>query len=370
MQLQRTLVLGIVAVATTGLLAPPGAAATHAGAPTAPPSAPTSFTTPGELSGLAATSRHDIWAVGSSRSSGPLVLHRGRGAWSAVPVADPATGGLNGVAATSKTNAWAVGTGGALGSSTALVLHWDGLSWTPQFDAIDGRLADVAAVSAQLAWAVGSTTKGRDLILQWDGTTWQRLAVRFRGELLAVAARSAHDAWAVGLGRGLRAQVLHLHGHTWTRVPVRVPATGGLEKVLLGVALASHGRVWAVGDVSCGCGPGPSLVLHRALGHWSRVHSPSPRGGTVLTGVTSAAGRRATWSVGASGSGDGPTHTIILKRTRHGWKHVPAPSPGSSPSLAAVTAISPSNVWAVGQFGCRTNHCRTLIEHWNGHRWH
>jgi hypothetical protein len=368
MRLQRTLVLGIVAVAIAGPPAPPGAAVMAADAPRAP--APTSFTTRGQLSGLAATSRHDVWAVGSTNDSRPLVLHRGRGAWSEVPVTDPATGGLDGVAATSGTNAWAVGISGPLDDSTALVLHWDGLSWTPQFDAIAGsRLAGVAAVSDQLAWAVGSTRLGRDLILQWDGTTWQRLAVRFRGELLAVAARSARDVWAVGLGRSLGAQVLHWNGHAWKRVRVRVPATGGLEKVLLGVAPAPHGRVWAVGDVSCGCGPGPSLVLHRVRGHWRRVHSPSPRGGTLLTGVSTAGGHRATWSVGESGSGDGPTHTIILRRTRHGWRQVPAPSPGASPSLAAVAGISRRNAWAVGQFGCRANHCHTLIEHWNGHHW-
>ena len=300
----------------------PGVATARVTAPVGLADAPTSYSVAGALRGVAATSRDDTWAVGSTQDSRPLILHRGRGAWSAMSVANPPTGGLNGVAATSATNAWAVGTSGSFSDPMVLVLHWDGVAWTPQYNAGHGRLAGIAAVSDDLAWAVGSTAHGRDLILRWDGTTWQRLHVPFAGELLGVAVRSAHDAWAVGIGHGLAAQILHWDGQTWSRIPVRVPRTAGLEKVLLGVAVAPHGRAWAVGDVRCGCGPGVSLVLHWAHGHWRRVHSPTPHGGTILTGVI-AIGARTVWAVGESGSGDGPTRTLIL---RHGEFRVDASS--------------------------------------------
>ena len=366
MRARRVLVSSVVAVTIGGMILPPAAARARVGPRHT--SAPRSVSTSGVLNGVAATSGHDVWAVGSTRASQPLVLHRGRAAWSTVPVADPVTGSLNAVAATSANNAWAVGTSGMFPDLTALVLHWDGKSWTPQDAPVGGELRSVAALSDHMAWAVGSTANGRDLVLQWNGTTWQRLSVRFPGALLGVAARSAHDAWAVGIGRRLGAQVLHWNGHTWKRLTVRVPHTGGLEKILVGVAAAPHGRAWAVGDVSCGCGPGPSVVLQWDRKHWRRLHSPSPNGGAVLLGVTTV-GARTAWAVGESGGGDGPKHTIILRSRGHGWKQVPAPSPGASPSLQSVVATSPRSAWAVGQTGCRTNHCHILIEHWNGRHW-
>jgi hypothetical protein len=355
------------ALVITGVAVPAGVVTARVTTPDADVNARLSGSMAGDLHGVAATSGDDTWAVGSTQDSRPLILHRGQGGWSVTPVADPATGSLNGVAATSPTNAWAVGESGSFSDPLALVLHWDGVAWTPQYDAGHGRLAGVVALSDQLAWAVGSTTHGRDLILRWDGTTWQRVHAPFAGELLAVAARSAHDAWAVGLGHGLAAQILHWDGQTWSRTPVRVRHSAGLEKVLLAVAVAPHGRAWAVGDVTCGCGPGFSLVLEWAHGHWRRVRSPTPNGGTVLFGVT-AIGQQV-WSVGESGSGDGPTRTLVLRRTRHGWTQVPAPSPGTSPSLQAVAATSSREMWAVGQTKCRVNNCQTLIEHWDGQRW-
>ena len=243
------------AMALAGWAASPGVATARVTAPVGHAAAPTSYSVAGALRGVAATSRYDTWAVGSTQDSRPLILHRGLGAWSAMSVANPPTGSLNGVAATSATNAWAVGTSGSFSDPMVLVLHWDGAAWTPQYDAAHGRLAGIAAVSDHLAWAVGSTTDGRDLILRWDGTTWQRLHVPFAGELLGVAARSAHDAWAVGIGHGLAAQILHWDGKTWSRIPVRVPRTAGLEKVLLGVAV---GAAWSgLGSRRCAAAADP-----------------------------------------------------------------------------------------------------------------
>ena len=98
------------------------------------------------------------------------------------------------------------------------------------------------------------------------------------------------------------------------------------------------------------------------------MHSPTPNGGTILTGVI-AIGARTVWAVGESGSGDGPTRTLILRHQRQAWTQLPAPSPGISPSLQSLAATSPQNIWAVGQTKCRINNCQTLIEHWNGQRW-
>ena len=51
------------------------------------------------------------------------------------------------------------------------------------------------------------------------------------------------------------------------------------------------------------------------------------------------------------------------------WTVVPTPNPSSIANLlAAATALSTKNVWAVGNYGPgATQH--TLVEHWNGQRW-
>jgi hypothetical protein len=65
----------------------------------------------GTLSGVAATSASNAWAVG-----GALILHWNGKTWKRVPSPSSAAG-LSGVAATSATNAWAVG--GSSGSTQA-----------------------------------------------------------------------------------------------------------------------------------------------------------------------------------------------------------------------------------------------------------
>ena len=93
MRARRVLVSSVVAVTIGGMLLPPAAARARVGPMHT--SAPRSVSTSGVLNRVAATSDHDIWAVGTIGGvypDEPLVLHRGSGAWSTVPVTDPASG--------------------------------------------------------------------------------------------------------------------------------------------------------------------------------------------------------------------------------------------------------------------------------------
>src|SRR6266567_3297398 len=51
------------------------------------------------------------------------------------------------------------------------------------------------------------------------------------------------------------------------------------------------------------------------------------------------------------------------------WTVVSSPNPGSVNDLNGVAAVSASDVWAVGEFINASNVNQTLIEHWNGHKW-
>src|SRR5207244_662664 len=51
------------------------------------------------------------------------------------------------------------------------------------------------------------------------------------------------------------------------------------------------------------------------------------------------------------------------------WSVVPSPAASAGSSLTAVTAVSPTDVWAVGSRIGPTGARLTLVEHWNGSAW-
>src|SRR5437868_2907408 len=84
------------------------------------------------LQGVAAVSSSDVWAVGSSEAdtNAPLhtlVEHWNGSAWSVVssPNRGPDNNNLTGVAALSANDVWAVGSDGK-----TLVEHWNGSAWS------------------------------------------------------------------------------------------------------------------------------------------------------------------------------------------------------------------------------------------------
>jgi hypothetical protein len=268
------------------------------------------------LTGVAAISATNIWAVGFTRAAtGPertLIVHWNGAVWKQVASPNPSSLGnsLSGVAATSATNAWAVG--GPFGPN--LVLHWNGTAWkrVKRPKHLDGFLAGVAAISARNAWAVGGGQfGGSGFILHWNGTAWRRVAIPGPGpniaerSLTGVAATATRNAWAVGFTSETdtgptHAHILHWNGTAWKRV--RSPDPGS-SSVLNGVAAASARDAWAVGYYFTSPG-----VAHTLIEHWNgtagrRVNSPdlsSTR--NVLSGVAASSARNA-WAVGSYDSG-------------------------------------------------------------------
>ena len=127
---------------------------------------------------------------------------------------------LSGVAARSTGDVWAVGwtidtaTGSFLPDKT-LILRWNGTSWvvvpSPDHANKEDMLTGVAAVSSGNAWAVGTfTDRGsgfpvdRTQILQWNGSAWSVVPTPSGGSgdtLLNGTARvpgTTVQGWAVG----------------------------------------------------------------------------------------------------------------------------------------------------------------------------
>jgi hypothetical protein len=241
-----------------------------------------------------------------------------------------------------------------------------------------GAFNGVSSVSGTDAWAAGaiSTANPRTvqaLMAHWDGSRWTRVPVPHPGPqtgstLNGVSAASASDAWAVGYtgtAPGLRSWVLRWDGTRWAHVPSPTPA-GGAD--LTGVSAASASDVWAVGSYGI---VARTLAMHWDGAGWTRLPTPSPGGvqGSVLLGVASVPGSGA-WAVGCYGTpASGAEHTLALRWTGTRWAREPAPSPGASSCLSAVTAVSPSDAWAVGTASSVNGPGQTLVLHWDGTRW-
>lgn len=342
-----------------------------------------SDTVPGVFSAIADTSANDVWAVGHTTPGGgqTLIAHWNGVAWATVPSPSPGSfASLAGATATSTTDAWTVGSESAspVGSQTpneqALILHWDGVSWSQVTAPALGSFANlraVAATSANNAWAVGSYTAGthsRVLILHWDGSTWTQMPGP-AGELGGVAASSPSNAWAVGSTPKFRTLILHWNGRVWSRVPSPSRTPEGLSDLLNSVAIGPGNTAWAVGTISCGCGPGTSLIERWNGRSWRVVRSPTAGGSPDLASVVSISARDA-WAAGVSGSGDGPTKTAILHWDGRAWKRVASPSPGRYAGLASLARVSARDIWAVGGGSDRTRtRFKTVVLHWNGRSW-
>ncbi len=135
------------------------------------------------LFGVAATSASNAWAVGTTHNGvngdKTVILQWNGTAWKQVPSPNGSLdlNGLSGVAATSASNAWAVGYTDGNGLGDTLILQWNGTAWkrvpSPS-PGDDAAINGVTATSASNAWAVGTFGLAGDVwILRWNGTAWK-----------------------------------------------------------------------------------------------------------------------------------------------------------------------------------------------------
>lgn len=269
-----------------------------------------------------------------------------------------------------------------------LAEHWDGSEWTEVAVPSGPPLSAVVAPAASDAWAFAyGPSRSAE---HWDGSAWTSVSLpapKGAGTvaLVRAAATSAGDVWAVGSWEGgkssmLRPLVEHWNGRAWKVVPTPpVGVYGALE----GVTALSPTNVWAVGAAGVNVGKRialRTLVLHWNGRKWARVPSPNPATAATAAAEKSdalvavaGASARDVWAVGSYFVRSGRQHTnrtLALHWNGRRWTQVPSPSPGGNSRVSvldAVTAVSATDVWAVGRYVRHGN--RTLIEHWDGTRW-
>lgn len=313
------------------------------------------------------------------------------------------------VSADSATDGWAVGLfmdKDAFGHP--LVEHFDGTAWSvvpaPQPTGIPASLAGVDELSPADAWAVGTSGSAGDetqqpLIEHFDGTSWSIVAgaalpAGSTGALDAIGGTGPSDLWAVGLqltAEDAQESVLfeHFDGTTWTQVPFPTQENacdpGGADCFLepQAVSAAAPNDVWVAGTIR---EPNPTgnFLAHFNGTAWSVVHPPCLQGNTVvarcsgasvdqneLTGITVLSSTDA-WASGREGNVDNNNFNIpyVLHFNGTKWALVTTPNAGGEGSLLnAVTAISPTDVWAAGQTQQLNGAITPLTEQFNGTTW-
>jgi hypothetical protein len=340
--------------------------------------------------------------------------------WQVVPSANPQANQVTdsffrSVSMTSPTDGWAAA---QFMDKSALLQplleHWGGTAWTrvdaPEPSGKQAVLAGVDELSSTNAWAVGNSAAGtvgegnidnEPLIEHWDGTKWSlvrgaSLPAGATGVLHGIGGTGPSDLWAVGYTLSAdqsQQQVLfeHFDGSTWQQVPFPTQETacdpGGTSCFLdpEAVTATSPDDVWVVGTI---LEPNPTgnFIAHWNGQAWSVVHPPCLEGTKVvarcsgatvdlneLTGVAALSSTSA-WASGHESNVNNNNFSIpyVLRWDGTTWSLVKTPNPdphGEGSQLNGITALSPADLWAVGQTQALNGAIRPVTEQFNGTTW-
>jgi hypothetical protein len=329
------------------------------------------------------------------------------------------TGGYDyGIDALSATDVWTTGfysaaaaglPGVDLGFVGALE-HWNGSSWTT---ALPPELLTGTGMSSSVftslsfdnpgdGWAAGfrepayNDLDGAPIVSHWNGSGWSsspvlyplktitddgNTAVDFT-EPTAITAISPDDVWMTGEYIGGLASdenfdgsfTEHWNGSSWT--VVSFPGQDGIR--LSGLKGFTANDVWAVGE-----GPDGAVALRWDGSAWTTVTVPQPPAGSLTFTSVSGTSPDDVWAVGSDKDTSQLSNGIpldtpyIMHWNGHVWSDTPvadvASVEGLGTGFSAVTAISPSDAWAVGTWWGETEGTfqvsADLLAHWNGQQW-
>ena len=203
------------------------------------------------------------WDLAAWPAPGPSRPSPACTAWTHTTSPNTGTGdnNLTGVAATSAGDAWAVGYAFFGVSTKTLAEHWNGKSWriikSPNTGTGDEFKGIYTVSPTNACKAVGSYFDqhgcGRNLIEHWNGKSWSAIKSPNLGarsnELTSIRGNSANDIWAVGDAVTsypiAKTVILHWNGMHWRMVSS--PSVPAEPNFLAGVRPLSPAQAWAVG---------------------------------------------------------------------------------------------------------------------------
>jgi hypothetical protein len=259
--------------------------------------------------------------------------------------------------------------------------------WTvtpsPLLGGSDNSFGSVAGSSPRDIWAVGNflpdtTNSNQDATLNlaahYNGTKWSPVPTPNQGpnfNTLFGVTDSAGLAWAVGVHLDQhyqdRALIESWDGHAWNVIDN--PQPGSTRDLLFGVSADSPSDVWAVGDQQSSDGIFQTLVEHWDGTAWTVVPSPDPGGtGNHLYGVD-AVSPTDVWAVGQQLGTSAPDEALIEHWDGTTWSVVPSPAPGGASVLLDGVTVQNNEAWAVGETDDPVQGAQPLVEEYSGGTW-
>jgi hypothetical protein len=251
------------------------------------------------LSATEALAPNDVWAVGwtataANADSHRLIEHWNGRRWSIIPGANGAPHGeLVGVSADSRGDLWAAGYAKRNGGAAApFVERWDGDHWKRVPN--PARMHQAGAIAVVSAHDVWVSSGGGERLDHWNGNRWTSFSMGnshnypFR-EVYALAASPSHDVW--GAGYTIRGPDIsdvplaeHWNGAAW-HVVRSAHHWPGIATEFSAIADITPSNIWAVGTFA-----GDARMLAE---HWN---------GTAFRVVPTASGIRDGSLLGVDGS--------------------------------------------------------------------
>ena len=151
----------------------------------------------------------------------------------------------------------------------------------------------------------------------------------------------------------------------WTIVPV--PPTGQ-NAFLSGVSAVSASDAWAVGSENAELnGVGAKPVIDNWNGTaWSQVSAPATAGNTASLAAVSASSPTDAWAVGHTQVNRSSIAGLTMHWNGTAWTTVPAFNYVYANALVSVADISPADAYAAGD---SSSTAQGFIEQWNGTSW-
>jgi hypothetical protein len=301
------------------------------------------------IEGIWGSAPDDVWAVGNSG----VILHFDGVDWTSVT--SPTTAPLIGVWGRSANEVYAVGSGGVM-------IRYDGSAWTTLPAVTANTLYDVWGTATEI-WATGDA----GTIVHHDGSAWSESFVGTQ-DLTGVWGFANDDVWVVGDN----GTMLH-YTTTWNTItpltgsyltsvwgsgPMDVYAAdvdGGLfhydgtwAPVTPPFAMTSMYALWGSGADDVFAATDNSLIYHFDGHDWSNEVMPPMGATTYLAG----------WSYDRTHSFVGGGDRLLVLGESAWTSSSLLQTPEPSGSVQAMWAGSPTDVFAVGEFG--------HIWHWDG----
>ncbi|MDQ5824581.1 MAG: S-layer homology domain-containing protein [Chloroflexota bacterium] len=234
---------------------------------------------------------------------------------------------------------------------------------------------DVAIISPNDVWAIGESGQSRWgerlHILHWNGTQWSTSTPPAMNiwQIFprSISASASNNVWVVGRYGG---QPFHFlmkwDGTQWSQVQLPSSLTNLSIELESVVALAPD-NVWAAGTAYAGA-RNETLIIHWDGTQWSRVASPNQGTHDNYLNEITAVSATDLWAVGRYEFEDGDYLPLTLHWNGTQWSTVDSPIPGDEGMLFSVDAASANDVWALGTYwDTESEHILTM--HWNGTSW-